>query len=167
MSPGDLNSILLFKVMKRLGDLRSEYTKDHTTRALFDLVPEVISGKGQEHTIGYLYQHLLFLQGCGLVLLKGRFCRIGLCTIELTAQGNMFVQPAGWMRPAHIRLTGNCSRKRNSCRAASSDTSFELRPRSPTNPAGAERVRCRHVLAFPNPFDESDDSDKNTEARDQ
>src|SRR6266404_5171466 len=93
MSPGDLNSILLLKIMKRLGDLRSEYTKDHTTRALFDLVPEVISGKGQEHTIGYLYQHLLFLQGCGLVLLTGRFCRIGLCMIELTAQGNMFVQP--------------------------------------------------------------------------
>jgi hypothetical protein len=57
------------------------------------LVPEVISGEGQEHTIGYLRQHLVFLQGCGLLRLTGRLCHVGLCTIELTAQGNMFVQP--------------------------------------------------------------------------
>ena len=92
VASGDLNVPLLLKVMDRLAKLRADPTRVPKTTDLQDLLTGT-SSKDRKNDILLLHQHLLFLEGRGLVTLSGRLCRVGICDIRLTAHGAIFVQP--------------------------------------------------------------------------
>jgi hypothetical protein len=92
MSSGDLNVQLLIRIMDLLGGLRADPTRVPKTTNLLDLLTGTLA-KDRKNDILFLHQHLLFLEGRGLVTLSGRLCHVGICDIRLTAQGAIFVQP--------------------------------------------------------------------------
>jgi len=93
------------------------------------LVPEVRGWPELE--IGFKSAEVVVFPVSRYVLVYGANCRVKATntTRKRIAAHNTFTMltadeevysfriSAGWTRPAHIRPTGNCSRKRNSCRA--------------------------------------------------
>lgn len=83
---------LLLKIMTRLGELRKDYTKNHNSFELVDLLPEQVRGN-QQNAFAYLKPYFKFLEECGYIKIGGSLAHFGICTLELTAKGQMFVQP--------------------------------------------------------------------------
>jgi hypothetical protein len=92
MARGDLDRSLLLKIMTRLGHLREEYTKNHNSFELLDLLPADIK-VNQQTAFAYLKPYLKFLEECGYIRIGGSLLHFGICTLDLTASGQMFVQP--------------------------------------------------------------------------
>ena len=71
MPPGDLDRALLLKIMTRLGELRENYTKNHNSHELLDLLSAEINVN--QHTAhAYLKSYLTFLEDCGFIRISGR-----------------------------------------------------------------------------------------------
>lgn len=90
--PADLDTGLLLKIMKRLGDDRdSEHSME--SRKLFDLIPELVERDGRENACKHLQRHLKFLTQCGLIYPKAIISGFCLELLSLTLKGTLFVQP--------------------------------------------------------------------------
>jgi hypothetical protein len=89
----DLDKSLLYAIMRRMGELRSEFPNLTTTIDLFDLVKNNEELGGEEQAFFYLDRHVRFLGDLNYLVLGRPTMQTGDRVINLTAQGQMFVQP--------------------------------------------------------------------------
>ena len=88
MTKGDLDTSLLLKIMKHLGESRNERRTVGTEILMREFVPQDFGEGGVR--LGYLNRHVDFLRDIGLLTARNKgVYRV----LELTAKGQMFVQP--------------------------------------------------------------------------
>ena len=93
----DLDVGPLYRIMQRLGELRSNYPNFTRSADFLDLVPGgTQSGTGREPAMQQLLiidRHISFLEKAGFVDVGNRTMNGVLGRIELTVSGEYFVQP--------------------------------------------------------------------------
>jgi len=88
---GKIDLGLLFKIMRRLGELRSERLGFTTSDRLFELTDR--GDRTESEIASYIDAHLEFLRGRGYVELGDPTMFIRVRTVTLTTEGVIFVQP--------------------------------------------------------------------------
>lgn len=91
-SSGNLSLGLLFKIMKRMGELRADRSPFLESDRLFDLVEDSNNWDFPDLAI-YVDDHLEFLQGRSYLELGRPTLSVQVRSVKLTTKGVMFVQP--------------------------------------------------------------------------
>jgi hypothetical protein len=90
----NLDLSLLYRILSRVGEFREEHPSLLQTVDLLDLVPDVAKEHGEQQALFYLERHVIHLQERGY--LRSSTARLpgsGLRVLQLSSQGEMFVQP--------------------------------------------------------------------------
>jgi hypothetical protein len=106
MPSGDLDTGLLLKIMKQLGEVRgSEHYLE--ARELYELVPALLHESGRERACRYIQRHIKFLRQCELVHSGPQIP--GYCTelLSLTA----FASQLSWTRELAQEEAGRLKRE--------------------------------------------------------
>jgi hypothetical protein len=90
----NLDVSLLYRILSRVGEFREEHPSLLQTVDILDLVPEVIKQDGEQKALFYLERHVMHLQERGYLRSTTPSLRgTGLRVLQLSSQGEMFVQP--------------------------------------------------------------------------
>ena len=90
----NLDVSLLYRILSRVGEFREEHPSFLQTVDILDLVPEVVKQHGEQKALFYLERHVMHLQERGYLRSTTPSLRgTGLRVLQLSSQGEMFVQP--------------------------------------------------------------------------
>jgi hypothetical protein len=93
MARGDMDTKLLLKIMQRVGEFREEYPRLLQTLDLVEMVPDVFQQKGHNGALCYLEKHAIYLRDEGYLHHRASLAGTGIMVLQLTPQGERFVQP--------------------------------------------------------------------------
>jgi hypothetical protein len=90
--PANLETSLLYKIMKYLGEHRDVYPNWVNNTELLFLVSELVKSDGPDRALFYVDRHCVFLQDQGF-LKAGTPTLMGHRMLRLSTKGEMFVRP--------------------------------------------------------------------------